>query len=35
MKSLNSLIVDKASEEHGWTALQQNELDDDAALQQV
>lgn len=35
MKSLNSLIVDKASEEHGWTALQQNELDDDAALQQA
>lgn len=35
MKSLNSLIVDKASEEHGWTDLQQNELDDDAALQQA
>lgn len=35
MKSLNSLIVDKASEEHGWTDLQENELDDDAALQQA
>lgn len=35
MKSLNSLIVDKASKEHGWTALQQNELDEDAALQQA
>lgn len=35
MKSLNSLIVDKESEDHGWTALQQNELDEDAALQQA